>query len=204
MEIITIECPNCKGNLHLDKGTEKCFCAYCRAEVMVREVASSSGTTLDSLVKRGFLALEFAEWDRATDSFDQATLIDPEHAMIYVGKLMVELELKHERTLGQHDKELTGYINYQKAIRFADSEFKKRLEKYNEEIIEVKQKKLEEDAEKRKAELERLKREHEKITHLEGKRREENALKQRKIIFITILSMVLIGLLIIVISFLNK
>ena len=37
MEIITIECPKCHGRLHVDEVTEKCFCMYCRTEVVVRE-----------------------------------------------------------------------------------------------------------------------------------------------------------------------
>ena len=37
MEIITIECPKCKGELHVKEGTEKFFCMYCRGEVVIKQ-----------------------------------------------------------------------------------------------------------------------------------------------------------------------
>ena len=198
MEIITIECPKCKGELHIKADTEKLFCMYCRSEVMVKEAASSGSVTLDSLVKRGFLALDYAEWDRAVDSFDQATHINPEHAMIYVGKLMAELKLKEEANLGKHHDELTGYVNYQKAIRFADGDLKKRLESYNEQIVEkaraekeqerlAHQKKLEEDEERKKSELIQQKLEHERVTRLEGERLQAKEVKQKRVRYILII-----------------
>lgn len=186
MEIITIQCPNCKGNLHLDKDTEKCFCTYCRSEVMVKESITTEGVTLESLVKRGFLSLEYAEWTKAIEVFDQAANIDPEHAMIYVGKLMAELNLRQEFNLGEHHQELVNYINYQKAIRFADNDLKKRLQNYNEQIIEKTrtQKEKEKLAQQQKVEraFAALKSEHEKIDRLKAEKIEANALKQRRII----------------------
>jgi len=135
MEIITIECPKCKGRLHVEEATEKLFCMYCRAEVVVKQATSrGESASLDSLVKRGFLSLEFSEWDKALDVFDRAADIDLEHAMIYVGKLLVELRLDKEENLAGHHKPLDGYVNYEKAIRFADSVLKKRLEGYSQAI----------------------------------------------------------------------
>ena len=209
MEIITIQCPHCKGSLHLDKGTEKSFCNYCRAEVIVKDVEVMGSVTLESLVKRGFLALEYAEWDRAADSFDQATLINPEHAMIYVGKLMAELKLKQEIELGDHFEILTGYINYQKGVRFAGEELKTRLEGYNEKIekriaaekAEEEKKRLAHQKElaaakvKEREKQEKWKLEQEEKERQERERREADAPRRRRnwIIIFSILVLFFIG-----------
>lgn len=37
MEIITVQCPKCKGELHVKTGTEKLFCMYCRSEVILKK-----------------------------------------------------------------------------------------------------------------------------------------------------------------------
>jgi len=153
---------------------------------MVKESITTEGVTLESLVKRGFLSLEYAEWTKAIEVFDQAANIDPEHAMIYVGKLMAELNLRQEFNLGEHHQELVNYINYQKAIRFADNDLKKRLQNYNEQIIEKTrtQKEKEKLAQQQKVEraFAALKSEHEKIDRLKAEKIEANALKQRRII----------------------
>jgi len=185
MEIITIECPKCKGRLHVETETEKIFCMYCRAEVVVKKAAGSGESiSLESLVKRGFLSLEFSEWDKALESFDHAANIDPEHAMIYVGKLLTELTLKKEESLVHHFKPLDDYVNFEKAIRFADPVLKKRLEGYNQAIKDrIARKKAEEERKKRekekKEQLEEDRRREERLAVLENKRLAEEAWKAK-------------------------
>jgi len=134
MEIVTIQCPKCKGEIYVDQTTEKCFCMYCRAEVVVKKRSGGESATLTSLIKKGFLSLEYAEWSKALEVFDQASNIDPEHGQIYVGKLLAELRIKDEKELAHHASSLSGYTNYQRAIRFADVELRERLEGYESEI----------------------------------------------------------------------
>lgn len=134
MEIIMIHCPKCKGKIHVEEGTKKCFCMYCRSEVMVREAGNSGSVTLDSLVRRGFLSLEFSDWEKALEVFDQAANINPEFALIYVGKLLAELKLKFESQLPDHANVLSNYASFQKAVRFADASLKERLVGYDKAI----------------------------------------------------------------------
>lgn len=206
MEIITIQCPHCKGNLHLDKDTEICFCTYCRSEVLVKDLAGTGGVTLKSLIKRGFLALEYAEWERAIDSFDQATHIDPEEAMIYVGKLLAELKLKQEVDLGKHNQDLTTYTNYQKAIRFADSKLKIKLQGFAlsvEKIIseqEAEEERLrlqqeEQEAEQKAKEIENFwkeKLQKEKEQRLAREMQKAKAVKLKRIMMFTSLVIVVL------------
>ena len=216
VEVITIQCPKCKGELHVDKDTKQCFCVYCRTEVVVKKDSSSSSVTLDSLVKRGFLSLEYSDWSKAEESFDHAANIDPEHGMIYVGKLLAELEMTKEEELASHDRKLSGYTNYKKAIRFADSELKVQLEKYNNKIKKriadakakeerklaeaEKERKLlaaEQEKQRQLAEAEREKQrqlaeaEREKQRQLRLERRAENAPKRRKFAILMALAVVL-------------
>ena len=145
--MITVECPKCRGNLHVGQEVDKIFCMYCRAEVTVNKPESSGTATSESLIKRGFLVVEYRDWEKALEVFDQAANIDPENAQIYLGMLLAELRIEKEQWLDLHDTPLSQYSNYSKAIRFADVDLKQRLEAYNETItkrLEENSKRLEE------------------------------------------------------------
>ena len=43
MEVITIECPKCKGELFAKEETKKIFCMYCRNEVVIRKTREEIG-----------------------------------------------------------------------------------------------------------------------------------------------------------------
>jgi len=207
MEVVTILCPKCKGTLRVDKDTKQCFCMYCRAEVIVKKDSSSGDSvTLDSLMKKGFLSLEYSEWSKAEEAFDQAANIDPEHGVIYVGKLLAELEMTTKEKLANHDRKLSVYANYEKAIRFASSDLKEQLEGYNDAIkkrlanakaeeerklieAEEKRKLAEEDLEKQRQLVEE---ERERQRQLTRERRAKNAPKRRRVAIIIALVAVLV------------
>jgi len=94
----------------------------------------------DSLVKRGMLFLEDADWKRAEAYFEHALDRDPENATAYVGKLCVELQVRGEEGLEQGAKSgrltqtLEDSKNYRFALRFGDEQLQKRLKSYNEAI----------------------------------------------------------------------
>lgn len=52
-----------------------------------------SGTTVNAQIKRGNMALEDCDWDRAESFFEEALNLDPECAEAYLGLYMVEQEL---------------------------------------------------------------------------------------------------------------
>ncbi|WP_279067286.1 toll/interleukin-1 receptor domain-containing protein [Intestinimonas butyriciproducens] len=94
-----------------------------------------TGPTASTLTKRGMLALEDGDFAAADAHFERALDHDPEEAMAYVGKLMVERKVKVPSDLGRAGKPLETSPNYRKAVRFADPELKKLLENCNEQLL---------------------------------------------------------------------
>lgn len=94
-----------------------------------------TGPTASTLTKRGMLALEDGDFAVADAHFERALDHDPEEAMAYVGKLMVERKVKVPSDLGRAGKPLETSPNYRKAVRFADPELKKLLENCNEQLL---------------------------------------------------------------------
>jgi len=92
MEIITIECPKCKGELHVKADTEKLFCMYCRSEVMLRNPESEKQEIIIESVNHEFQAkLAIAKhneelyrkgqmtFEQVMKSYDEARLIGAHH-----------------------------------------------------------------------------------------------------------------------------
>jgi hypothetical protein len=97
-------------------------------------VAAAPG--IESLYKRMKLFLEDGDFKQADEYCDRILDIDPEYAPAYIGKLCAELKLKKESELAQRGTPLTEYNNYQKAVRFANSELRGILSGYNDAIAE--------------------------------------------------------------------
>ena len=95
--------------------------------VVVQSAASGNAS---ALVKRGFLALEDGEWEKADEFFEQALNHNAEDAQAYLGKLMAELKISKSEKLAKCKEPFENRSNYQKAIRFADAELKQTLESY--------------------------------------------------------------------------
>ncbi len=93
-------------------------------------VQSSVSSNTSALVKRGFLALEDGDWNKADEFFEQALNQDAEDAQAYLGKLMAELQVKTQSSLKNCKQPFDNSTNYQKAIRFADSSLSSELKGY--------------------------------------------------------------------------
>ncbi len=80
-------------------------------------------------MKRIEIFLGDREWDKA-DSYCEAVLdYDPECAMAYVYKLLTQLKLSNINLLDSA-KPFKDNINYKKAIKFADYDLRKKLERF--------------------------------------------------------------------------
>ena len=84
--------------------------------------------TVESLMKRGCLFLKDSEWKQASEYFDRVLDIDPEYAPAYIGMLCAELKIKQEGELADH--QFAENKDYQKALRFADANYRAKLEGY--------------------------------------------------------------------------
>jgi alpha-tubulin suppressor-like RCC1 family protein len=211
-----ITCDICGGNLSMDASGDFAVCESCgmkhtkdrvkaKAQEITGTVAISNIAGLESLMKRGKLALEDSNWKQADEYFDKVLDIDPEYAPAYIGKLCAELKVqKEERLVEPHAvkpkdvydlwmagekikaiklyREKTGvglkeakdyveagcvddivddiilvdYTNYQKAVRFADSDYRVILEKYNKTIQERIAEKERQKQEQERQEKERI------------------------------------------------
>ena len=89
-----------------------------------------AGATAESLMKRGFLFLEVSDWEKAITYFDNALDIDPECAQAYIGMLCAELGITSEAELEKQAELFDERPNYKMAIRFADEEYRIKLETY--------------------------------------------------------------------------
>ena len=87
-----------------------------------------------ALIKRGYMALEDSEWDKADDFFEQALNQDAELAEAYLGKLMAELRVKVRDELKNSAEPFDSNANYKKVLRFGDSRLKNELAGYIEFI----------------------------------------------------------------------
>lgn len=93
-----------------------------------------TGNTIEQSLKRANFFLEDGDWNSAAAYFEKALDVQPECALAYVGKLMVEYKVKKRPELGQQLKPFTNNDCYVRACRFADEELKKELEKYDKEV----------------------------------------------------------------------
>ena len=118
---------------------------------------------VESLMKRGHLFLEDSDWKQANDYFDRVLDIDPEYAPAYIGKLCAELKVRNEEHLGDYEKSISEYGNFQKAVRFADDEYKTQVEGYDKKIRERIRQEQERREEQKRQEKERIRNEQERL-----------------------------------------
>ena len=150
----------------------------------VASVAAGESTVpgVESLMKRGWLFLEDSDWKQASEYFDRVLDIDPEYAQAYAGKLCAELNISQEELLSKNESPLAEYGHYKKAIRFADTNYRARLEGYNQDIQErlrLEKERIEQEAERLREEARRQTEELRKAQALEEKRIKEQ--EQREI-----------------------
>lgn len=118
-----------------------------RSEDRAPDDETIAGLDTDALVVRAFLFLEDGCFPRAERYLEQALNQDPQNSRAYLGKLMVELNVRDEKELSDTLTPLEEHKNYQRAMQFADDEGKARLTDYAQAVL----KKIEE---RQEAELE--------------------------------------------------
>ncbi|MDR2547043.1 MAG: hypothetical protein LBC96_05955, partial [Lachnospiraceae bacterium] len=96
--------------------------------------AISVNTTAEALTERGFIFLEDSEWETAKDYFDNALDINPKYGQAYIGLLCAELKIKSESKIKKLKEPLDNNPNYQKALRFSDTQYKAQITSYNQAI----------------------------------------------------------------------
>ena len=91
----------------------------------------------EAILKRAFMLLEDAEWQKADELLEQVLNHEPENVSAYVGKLMIDVKVNKEENLGKRAVDFSENPNYQKAVRFADNQLQEKLKSYNKGALAV-------------------------------------------------------------------
>lgn len=94
-----------------------------------------SEQNIPALLRRAELFLEDKEWKLASDYYEKVLDADPENARAYVGQLLAALELSAESELVHSKEPFDANKFYEKAVRFADPDYKAILQKYNTDNV---------------------------------------------------------------------
>lgn len=97
--------------------------------------ATAPASNVAPLIKRAFMFLEDGEFDRADELCEQVLNQDPENAMAYVAKLMVDRKVRKMSGLEMLPTTFDNELNYKKAMRFGDESLKESLKGYNDAIL---------------------------------------------------------------------
>lgn len=103
----------------------------------------------EAILKRAFMLLEDAEWQKADELLEQVLNHEPENARAYVGKLMIDVKVSREENLGKMAVDFSENSNYKKAVKFADEIHRDILLKYQKSAFEQ----YEEDIKEKKKQL---------------------------------------------------
>ena len=110
------------------RGIKKVMQTTTETPVVMQKAVVQENPQIAPLLKRAYLFLEDRDFDNANAYAERILDIDPELAEAYFVKLLCDLGLTNKEGL---TKESLSYVNnphYQKAVRFADEEFKKELQ----------------------------------------------------------------------------
>jgi len=167
MEIITIECPKCKGRLHVEEGTDKLFCMYCRAEVLLKPKLKEESYTTNHEFKAKLAIAKHNEelhrkhqmtFEKVLESYDEVREIGAHHWEYWDARASFlakagsrrarrnDRRIKAEKTgayrvLGCRKTFLDTYSLWMdSAIRCVDGDAKKLTEKKEKQIQELTEK----------------------------------------------------------------
>jgi hypothetical protein len=101
-----------------------------KAEKKETVIVQAGNSNTDALLKRGMMALEDSEWQKADGFFEEVLNLNAECAEAYLGKLMEELQVQTRAALKNCPTPFDDRSNYQKALRFADAPLEKELRGY--------------------------------------------------------------------------
>ncbi len=94
-------------------------------ETIVREVVSTGGANVESLIKRGYMALEDKKWDEAKDFFNRALDINAECADGYLGNALVWFKAVNVDDITNHFVKPDDFVEFEEDVTiFTDGDRK--------------------------------------------------------------------------------
>ena len=106
-----------------------------KEEIKVSQPIYQNGINIQALVERSEILIGDGEYEKASKLLDEVLNNDPRNAKAYILLLLIELKLKDENELGDYPSLLTNYKNYNNALKFADKDYKEKLEQYNDKAL---------------------------------------------------------------------
>jgi len=105
-------------------------------------IAPQGPSQTDALLKRAFIVLGDEDWQKADQLLENVLNLDPENSRAYIGKLMVQLQAQEESMIPakaalMEIKSLSEFSDYEKALRFADAEYRGVLEGFEPKRKEI-------------------------------------------------------------------
>ena len=91
------------------------------------DTVRNEGPNIKPLLERMFMFLEDGLWERADQYSERILDIDPKCAQAYLGKLMVDMQVRRPEWLQNQPQIFEGNHNYQKIMRFGDELLKKEM-----------------------------------------------------------------------------
>ena len=147
---IVFKCKMCAGDLDIKDGENITQCPYCGSYQTIPNTeileTGNEKSKVSSLLKRAFIFLEDGNFNKADDYCEKVLDIDPENALAYLGKLMVEQRVRKREELADGKRYLDSVknsentfeksSNFQKIIRFGDKKLVSEIEGYLNKIKE--------------------------------------------------------------------
>lgn len=99
-------------------------------------IVGGSNAATAPLLERVFLFLEDGKWQDANIYCEKVLDIEPKNAEAYLGKLMVELQVRNRKELAECGEPFDDRENYGKVLRFGDEALEKELRGYITHINE--------------------------------------------------------------------
>jgi tetratricopeptide (TPR) repeat protein len=119
------------------RGIKKVLNAEKKPEIVHETVTvQQAGSNVVALLKRGNMALEDSEWDKADQFFEEVLNQDAECVDAYLGKTLVQLRLSKLELLSTSARPFEKMPNYQRAMRFAKGDRLQQLKTFARENYE--------------------------------------------------------------------
>ena len=118
----------------LNRGIKKILDTKEFKENKVDIIQVQSDKNVAALLKRAFLMLEDGNFPKAEELLEQVLNLNPELSQAYLGKLMVEFNIKNQFDLKNIEKHISESINFQKVLRFSSLKEKEEMINLNNEI----------------------------------------------------------------------
>ena len=99
-----------------------------KPQTVAQPTVAAPANNVAPLLKRAFMFLEDGDFARADDFCEQVLNLDPENGRAYLGKLMVDLQVRRESDLKNLPQPFDRESNYQKIMRFGDEALKKQVQ----------------------------------------------------------------------------